>query len=261
MSSPDRLQALAQALAGAYATAGSLPPALASAEWEDLLADAAQAYDVQGRVAIARGCPADGFAAFWKSGGGSRESVLTHAALAPGLVRASPADLGDTRFHAAGVESEIALRLARDVSPELAAGLTMETAEALFDAMAVSVEIVDSRWAEGSRAPVLLRLADAQSHGALVVGEWQALRAVDWASQRCELTIADQPTVTRTGSHPLGHAFWGMPQWLQHLTRGGQSVPAGTAVTTGTWTGLLPVQAGETVRVVFEGIGEVSLTL
>lgn len=258
-NSPD--QALARALAGAYAADGRLPAPLNAADWDGVLADAPQAYAVQARVATARGCPEQGIAAFWKSGGGSRESVLTHAALAPALVRRSPANFSDTAFHTAGVESEIALRLGQDVSPELAAGLTTETATALFDAMAVAVEIVDSRWAEGSRAPVLLRLADAQSHGALVIGEWQALREVDWAAQRCELSIADQPTVARTGSHPLGHAFWGMPLWLQHLTREGQTVPAGTAVTTGTWTGLLPVQAGQTVRVVFEGIGELSLTL
>ncbi|HSI60818.1 MAG TPA: fumarylacetoacetate hydrolase family protein [Ideonella sp.] len=261
MTQDDRMNPLAQALSRAYATGGHLPAALSAAEWEGVLGSADQAYAVQAQVAIARGCPTHGPALFWKSGGGSREAVLTHAALAPAGVRASPADISDMPFHTPGVESEIALRLGRDVSPELAAALTPETAVALFDAMAVSVEIVDSRWAEAGRAPALLRLADAQSHGALAIGEWQPLREIDWAAQRCELAIGDQPLIVRSGSHPLGHPFWGMPAWLRHLTRAGQTVPAGTAVTTGTWTGLVPVSAGQRLRVAFDGIGAVELTV
>jgi 2-keto-4-pentenoate hydratase len=49
--------------------------------------------------------------------------------------------------------------------------------------------------------------------------------------------------------------------WLRHATRDGASVPAGTVVTTGTWCGLLDAQPGDSVRVVFDGIGEASVAL
>ena len=63
------------------------------------------------------------------------------------------------------------------------------------------------------------------------------------------------------GSHPLGDPAWLLAVWLQHATRHGETVPAGTVVTTGTWCGMLPAQAGERVQVNFEGIGAAEVHL
>jgi len=52
-----------------------------------------------------------------------------------------------------------------------------------------------------------------------------------------------------------------LPQWLRHATRQGATVPAGSVVTTGTWVGMLPAQAGDEVAVDFAGIGSASLRL
>nr|WP_316639776.1 fumarylacetoacetate hydrolase family protein [uncultured Roseateles sp.] len=237
---------------------GLTPSAL---DWADALPDAAAAYAAQDQVAAALGWFGDAPARHWKSGGPSREAALTHAALPPVAVRASPADFSDLKFHGLGIEAEVALRLGREVSPELAALLTPESAESLIDAMTVSVEIVASRWREAGAAPALLRLADQQSHGALALGEWQPYRRRDWATQRCEVQIGDQAATSHTGTHSLGDPAWLLPQWLRHLTRHGASVPAGTIVTTGTWCGLLPASTGDTVSVAFDGLGQVSLRL
>ena len=254
MNLSPRHEALAQALCAAYDG-----PALASEPWQGLLADAHQAYAVQERVARLRGCPAGRLALHWKSGGGSRSSLLTHAALAPSRVLDSPADLRGLRFHGAGIEPEIALRLGQAVTPEAAERLVPERAAGLVDAMAVAVEVVDSRWAEAGQAPALLRLADAQSHGAFVLGAWVPYVARDWAAQRCELQWGEEAPLQRTGTHPLGEPAWGLAEWLRHLTRAGATVPAGTIVTTGTWAGLVPVKGGERLRVAFEGVGAVEL--
>ena len=56
--------------------------------------------------------------------------------------------------------------------------------------MAVSIELVDSRWQQGVQAPALLKLADLSSHGALVLGEWIPFAARDWAAQRATVRIA-----------------------------------------------------------------------
>ncbi len=58
--------------------------------------------------------------------------------------------------------------------------------------MAVSIEVVDSRWRQYTDAPALLKLADLQAHGALVLGEWIPYQARDWASQRCHVRIGAQ---------------------------------------------------------------------
>jgi 2-keto-4-pentenoate hydratase len=52
-----------------------------------------------------------------------------------------------------------------------------------------------------------------------------------------------------------------LPAWLRHATRGGRSIAAGTAVTTGTWVGILHAAAGDLVTAEFDGIGVASLQL
>ncbi|SEF32639.1 fumarylacetoacetate hydrolase family protein [Variovorax sp. NFACC27] len=230
--------------------------------WLDTLETGAQAYEVQDAVAAALGW-FDGqpVPRAWKSGGGSRTATLTHAPLPPAGVRQSPADFSDLVFHMPGIEAEIALRLGQDVTPAQAAKLDHENAAALIDAMAVSVEIVDARWQDLSSTPALLRLADSQVHGALVIGEWKPYAAVDWASQRCETKIGDAEVVVREGTHPLADPAWLLPIWLRHITSNGQTAPAGTVVTTGSWVGVLPSRRGDQVTAEFPGIGAVRLSV
>lgn len=197
----------------------------------------------------------------WKSGGGTLESI-THAPLPDAGVFNSPADGRHWPLHQRGVEAEVALRLGRSVDAATAATLDRAGAEALIDAMCVSIEVVDSRWADGwSATPALLRLADLQSHGALVLGAWQPYSARDWAAQACEVHIGAQAPQRFVGTHLLGDPAAVLPAWLRHLSRDGATVPAGTVVTTGSWVGLLEAQAGDAVRVVYDGLGEAALQL
>lgn len=235
--------------------------ALDAAGWAGLLQEAGQAYAVQDLVARALHGESAPVAAHWKSGGASRDAVLTHAALAPAGVRASPANLAHLHFHTPAIEAEVALRLGCSVSPAQAADLRHEEAVALVDALAVSIEIVDTRWRDAAAASALLRLADAQSHGALVLGDWQPWSQRDWTAQRVEVRINGGAPLERTGSHPLGDPVWGLPTWLRHATRHGHTVPAGTVVTTGAWTGVVPVARGDVVEVAFPGIGAAATTI
>ena len=225
------------------------------------LYDAAGAYAVQDLVARALQGPATGFPRFWKSGGPSRDAVLTHAALPAEGVWASPAVARGWHCNMRLIEVEIALRLGREVTAAEAARHTPATAAPLVDAMAVSIELVDSRWQQGVQAPPLLKLADLQSHGALVLGEWQPWSPRDWAHQECTVQIGAGPLERRRGTHALGDPLWVLPEWLRHLTRRGAVVPAGTVVTTGTWCGMLAAEAGDLVVARFEGVGEASLQL
>jgi 2-keto-4-pentenoate hydratase len=226
------------------------------------LPDAAAAYAVQQRVAEALGwfAPRGAAPRYWKSGGASRAAVLTHAPLPPAGVWASPADARAWPFHFRGIEAEVALRLGRDVDAPTAASLTPENAAALVDAMTVSIELVDSRWHEGIDAPAFAKLADLQSHGALVLGAWVPFSARDWAEQACRLTIGDTTQEFR-GSHSLGDPAFVLPAWLRHATRHGAPVPAGTVVTTGTWCGLPLAAAGDHVTAEFPGIGRAAVQL
>ena len=222
--------------------------------------DVAQAYRVQDLVAQAMGWNDGTPPRHWKSGGPGREATLTHAPLPSIGVWTSPADARHWPFYWRGIEVEIALRLDQAVDGSMAQHLAPAAAVALIDAMSVSIEIVDSRWAQAREAPALHKLADLQSHGALVLGDWQPMRAVDWASQPCELQLGTQRQFF-TGTHSLGDPTWLLPDWLRHATREGAVLPAGTVVTTGTWCGLPLAQTGDAVRAIFEGIGEARVQL
>lgn len=224
-------------------------------------ADATEAYAVQDAVARACNWFGNAPARHWKSGGPSRDAVLTHAPLPPEGVWTSPATAGAWPFNHRGIEAEIALRLDHDIDPALARTLDETRASELIGAMCVSIEIVDSRWEEGLNAPALAKLADLQSHGALVLGTWVPFARQDWHTQTCRAHIGGQPHVERQGTHPLADPAFVLPAWLRHVTRDGQTVPAGTVVTTGTWVGILPAARGDLVIAEFPGIGRTAVQL
>jgi 2-keto-4-pentenoate hydratase len=218
------------------------------------------AYRVQQLVASELGAGAAG-PMLWKSGGPSRDAVLTHAPLLPAAVWPSPADARQHPFRLRLVEAEIALRLGDEVSPARAEGLSPAGAASLVEAMAVSIEIVDSRWDQGLDAPALLKLADLQSHGALVLGAWRPYEPRPWAEQVCTVRIGGGEPRAFRGTHSLGDPAWLLPTWLRHATRSGRPVRRGTVVTTGTWCGMLPASPGDAVQVRFDGIGEATVQL
>ncbi len=223
--------------------------------------DTAGAYAAQDAVAQSFGWFNAGAPRYWKSGGASRDAVMTHAALPPEGVWQSPATASNWPFRLRGVEAEVALRLGQDVTPDRARALDLEQATALVDAMCVSIEIVDSRWQDGLNAPALAKLADLQSHGALVLGDWQPFAPRDWSAQVCRVQIGAEPILERCGTHSMGDPAYVLMAWLRHATRNGELVAAGTVVTTGTWVGILDAQAGDLVRAEFPSIGAASIQL
>src|SRR5690606_39143113 len=136
---------------------------------QDAMSEAA-AYAVQDRVAQTLGWFDTAVPTYWKSGGPAKDKPAVHAPLPSQAVFASPADASQVLLFSPAVEAEVALRLAHDVTADAVSTLDRSDVEPLIDAMAVSIEIVDNRWVEGFDAPALLRLADMQAHGALVLG-------------------------------------------------------------------------------------------
>jgi len=256
----NTLRPVVDALARAWRD-GQPAPAQA---WVNQVPDAEHACAVQQLLGESLGWWAPGqMPAVWKSGAGSRTALLKHAGLPTPAVHllasGEVADLSGRPWFSPVLESEIALRLGHDVSPSQAAELNETGAAALLDAMTVAIEVVDSRWLERGQASTWLQMADGQWHGALVFGPWQACRDLDWAAQACELQVEGQAPVQVRGTHPLGNPLWGLPHWLRHLTRHGATVPAGTVVTTGNWTGAVPMPLGATATACFAGIGAVSV--
>lgn len=228
------------------------------------LPDAAAAYQAQALVARELGWADLQPPRHWKSGGPT-VAQQTHAPLPPPGIFDSGAVLADWPFLTGRiVEAEVALRLGREVNAALAASLREGddgAAQALVDAMCVSIELCDSRWTTGFGSDSLPKLADLQSHAALVLGAWMPFHAHDWSQQVCRVRIGAAPEREFRGTHSLDNPVRVLPAWLRHATQGGAVLPAGTVVTCGTWCGMLPAQAGDTVHVVFDGIGEARVKL
>ena len=236
-------------------------------DWADVVRAPADAQAVQAAMAPALGWRVAGsqqgpgrVPGYWKSGAPRRDAPLTHAPLPPAGVWASPATVARWPVYARGIEAEIALRLGEDVSPSQAARLVEGQGAELIDAMAVSIELVESRWLQQFSAPPLLLLADQLCHGALVVGDWQPCDLVnaapDWSRQVCRLRVGSAEVTEHVGTHSLGDPAWLLAEWLRHATAEYGTLRAGTVVTTGSWVGLVRAQPGERVHAQFEGIGE-----
>lgn len=251
---PDPIVAVADSLLEARRS-GSPADDLAL---RDHLTDLAQAYAVQDRVLAALGGDAQG-PQYWKSGAPSRSDPMRHAPVPPAGVRPAGAGLAGLNLRHRWIEAEIALRIGREVTPAQARELAWPQCHELVDAMCVSIELVDSRWAGSRDAAPLLRVADLLLHGALFLGDFVPFSPRDWAQQACRVRIGRGEVRSLTGSLGVGDPTWVLPECIRHATRHGAALPAGSVITTGTWCGLLEAQAGERVEVEFPGVGVASV--
>ncbi|HVJ74436.1 MAG TPA: fumarylacetoacetate hydrolase family protein [Casimicrobiaceae bacterium] len=209
------------------------------------------AYRVQDRVAEALGWFRGAHPTTWKVGAAQRGATPSATPLPPEGVVTSPAQFDAARFHGIGIEAEVAFRFAT-------APLEAERPEDVLGAvgeLVVTIEVVDARLVDAAVAPALLKLADAQMHGALVVGTGVPYRAVDWDTlhvtvQRNGATIHDA-----RGGHALVDPSVLLPWFVRHVAARSGGVRAGDLVTAGTWVGILPARRGDTIEVAFGGIG------
>lgn len=265
---PDWTQIAPDLPEDAYATADALwwsrklgAPQALGADLAPLLGGEDDARAVQRALALAWDWwPADRAPRYWKSGGASREAALLHVPLPENGVHLGLAKVAapETVFNLRCVEAEIALRIGQDVSAEQAAALDEAGALALVDGVTVAIEWVDVRWRDELKAPALALLADGQCHGGLALGDWlpaSVLSGRDWSQQRCAVTVNGGEAQWFTGTHSLGDPAWLLRDWLKHVAREYGSVPAGTVVTTGTWCGCMPLNAGDDFEMEFEGLG------
>jgi 2-keto-4-pentenoate hydratase/2-oxohepta-3-ene-1,7-dioic acid hydratase in catechol pathway len=226
------------------------------------LIDFEDAYLVQTCVGNELGWWDDAPALHWKTGAASRSATQGHSPLPPRGVLRSPGDMrARPVMRMRLIEAEVAFRLGESVSNQQAAGVDHDNVASLIEEMTVSIEVVDSRWKQGLQSPSLLAMADLQSHGGLVLGDWVPYQPRDWAAQTGRLRIGQQEERVFTGTHSCVDPTWLLPGWLRHATREGFTLPAGTVVTTGTWCGAPAAARGDLVEVEFDGIGKARVQL
>ncbi|MEK9774825.1 MAG: fumarylacetoacetate hydrolase family protein [Quisquiliibacterium sp.] len=222
------------------------------------VATTAQAYAIQDACARRGAWFAAGPRA-WKVGAPNRAQVPTAAPLPDAGLLASPAHLGPTPMVRLGIEAELGFRLSRDLAAPLPLDWDSADAAEWLDAVFVTIEVVDCRFTEGEATPGPHKLADLQSHGALVIGEPAAFTPLDWSTLHCLVKLNGRITAEAVGTHPLGDPLWAMPWLIEHARQRYGGLRKADLITTGAWTGIMPVSPGDRVEVAFERIGQASI--
>jgi 2-keto-4-pentenoate hydratase len=194
----------------------------------------------------------------WKVGAASAHAEPICAPLPKAYIHASGAILaGKLR----GVEVELAFRTGRDLHAG-DASLDDRDLLDLFDAILPVIELVESRLEDWETADPLSRLADLQSHGALIIGRPLPFKAseISLPSMEATLTVDGQEIVSTKGGNPAGD-LTRLLRWLINNTvyRGG--LPKGMVITTGSYTGIKFVGSTSAVLGSVAGLGGVRLNL
>ena len=160
------------------------------------------------------------------------------------------------RFCAPRVEPEVAFLL-RD--PLRGPGVTPNDVRAATEAVAVALEIVDSRIADWK---LTLRdtVADNASSGAVVLGPWTPLDGLDLASARASLQINGTEVDSGLGSAVLGDPAAAVAWLANALAPFGTDLLPGQFIMSGSFTSAAFVHSGDSASTTISGLGTASLT-
>lgn len=177
---------------------------------------------------------------------GSRQFAVRHGhATAPAALFIQPR-----------VEGEFAFRVGRELRGP---GATQEDVLAACDALALSVEIVDSRVANW-RIKLIDTVADNASYGGFAVGAWSAgLRDADLAGLKIQTWHNDALAAEGLGSAVIGHPAASAAWLVNKLAEFEVSLQPGDIILSGAVAKSVPAKAGDVFR--FEMPGQPSLTL
>ncbi len=160
-------------------------------------------------------------------------------------------------FCAPRVEPEVAFLLHK---PLRGPGIGVDDVRAATEAVAVALEIVDSRIADWK---LTLRdtVADNASSGAVVLGDWVPYRdGVDLAGARASLQLNGTEIDSGLGSAVLGDPAAAVAWLANALAPFGTDIRPGQFIMSGSFTTAAFVHPGDAASATISGLGTVSLT-
>ena len=175
-------------------------------------------------------------------------------------VHDSGVKLAAADFVRVGVECEIAVKLARDLSPAeqpFTAEWMGEAVEAYYPA----IEIVDDRYVKWETLGAPTLVADDFFAAACVLGKPVSRNdAPDLLKVAGRALVNGQEEGRGTGADVLGHPHHALAWLANHLAAEGRGLHAGQIVLTGSLVKTLWLKAGDQVRMELEGLGAVEAT-
>jgi len=175
-------------------------------------------------------------------------------------VHPSGAPLRHGDYLRAGVECEIAVRLARDLPPAQAP-FTADSMAAAIEAYMPAIEIVDDRYVEWQTMGAPTLVADDFFAAGCVLGKPIARSAAPDLLRVIGRALINGKEVARgTGADVLGHPHNPLAWLANHLAASGKGLRAGEIVLTGSLVKTMWLEAGDAVVMELDGLGTVSAT-
>ncbi len=234
----------------------------------DRPADIAQAYAIQERVHALLASTSFGRRIGWKIG--CTTAVMQRylgidapcaAGLFAGTRHQTPAKLSAAQYRLAGIECEIAFRLARpldgrDGPPDF------PTVAASIDSAMAAIEIVDDRYAQWQSLGAPTLIADDFFAAGCVLGRPVPIAALpDLATVSGTTFINGDERGRGVGADVLGHPYAAIGWLAASLAARGKRLEAGEIVLTGSLVETRWLTAGDTARIEIDALGAVELVL
>ncbi|BBZ09933.1 2-keto-4-pentenoate hydratase [Mycobacterium branderi] len=172
------------------------------------------------------------------------------------MVLANGSAVPAVQFCAPRVEPEVAFLLR---APLRGPGVTVDDVQAATEAVAVALEIVDSRIADW-KLTLPDTVADNASSGAVVLGNWMPYERLDLPSARASLWLNGSEIDTGLGTAVMGDPGAAVAWLANALAPFGTEILPGQFVISGSITCAPFVHPGDDVAATISGLGAVSLS-
>ena len=180
-------------------------------------------------------------------------------ALLSSVVHASPARIAGDAMMMRVLEVEFAFRMGRDL-PATGAPYGQEAVADAIAALVPAIEVVDSRYADWTKAGGLQLIADNASAGHWVYGqEITDWRDIDLADYPVSLTVNGKTVAEGSSANVLGHPLIAMTWLANALAASGDGLKAGQVIASGACTTPVMSQRGDKVVAGFGRLGQVSV--
>lgn len=176
-------------------------------------------------------------------------------------VHRSPARVRHDDFVNIGVESEIAVRLDRDL-PASGAPYDRAAIENAVAACMAAIEIVDDRAMDYKQLGALQLIAENSFNAGCVLGpEVTDWRGLDLAALAGRMTINGEVVGQGVGGDALGHPLEPVVFLANNLIARGRMLKAGDVVLTGSIVATKWLKQGDEMATVVDGLGEARLSV
>jgi len=200
----------------------------------------------------------------YKIGAGTPDATPFFAPMPRAWMASSGAILSGPTYRYRVLEAEISFLLGADLPPR-ATPYTREEVVAAIASCHPAIEELESGLINPKTANNLSALADLQMHGGFIHGpacpvvgdkDW---KSINFATETVTLSIDGVVQVERTGSNTSGDLMRLLPYLANEGAARTGGLKAGQWITTGSWTGNTPAQAGSSAEANFTHAGRVSL--